>query len=459
MKKYLFLILAFYFTNIKAQTTSPQWTTAYNLNMPASGVRPVGISNVGNNIVWTLGYDNSVAAPQYDLFSKSTDGGITFSGGIIPNSVLGVRSPLNLEPIDGNLAWVATIDIVNATDSKLIKTTDGGVTWNIAGDSSMFGGTGSAMNFVCFTDATNGIACGDAFDGEFEIWKTNDSGNTWNRVDGLNIPNPDSSMLPYNNYGSSPYLGTNCFTKSGSHIWFYTYGNQIYHSANNGTTWQSSLVNISSGEQIVDIEFNDANIGILKIFAGSATNFKFSHTTDGGATWSTPTLSTAGNYGGSDLGAVPGTNIFVATGFLGGNQYLSYTSDFGNTWTNWGSIGIGYLGIRFSDANHGWASSDIGNAGGKMYKYNGGTLTIEDNLNTSENPIEIYPNPIENELIIHSQLAGKIVVINSLGENIFEDNIKEIQKINFNTTQIPSGIYFISLHSKNGIYSYRFIKK
>lgn len=441
-----------------AQTPSPQWNTSHNANMPATAARPIGITNVGSNIIWTLGYDPTIATPQFDLFSRSTDGGLTFTGGQIPISLLGVRSPLNIEPIDGNTAWVATVDVNLGTSSRILKTIDAGATWINGGDTTMFSSVGSFLNFVCFTNDSTGILCGDAVGGEFEIWRTTNSGANWIKLSGTVIPNPDSSMLPRNNYGSNPYLGTNSFTKYGSNIWFYTYGNQIYHSQDDGANWQSSLVNISSSEQIVDIEFNDKNIGMLKIFAGTPTNFKFSHTTDGGLTWSTPAYSTSGNYGGSDLGAVPGTNIFVTTGFLGGNQYLSYSSDFGNTWIDWGSIGIGYFGIRFSDAAHGWAASDLGNVGGKIYKYNGFPLFT--NSNTSENVclLKLYPNPTKETLLLSCPIDGKIIIYNSIGEKLKEENINGLNTIEINTSNFSKGVYNVFFISKNGFYNSRFLK-
>jgi hypothetical protein len=100
------------------------------------------------------------------------------------------------------------------------------------------------------------------------------------------------------------------------------------------------------------------------------------NTTDGGATWTNITNVSA-NVGKNDIAVVPGTNVFVSVGAGTGNYIISYSSNLGVTWTDWGSTNIQYLTIDFADANNGWAGSfsDPTNPSiGGIWKYNGPTI-------------------------------------------------------------------------------------
>lgn len=67
----------------------------------------------------------------------------------------------------------------------------------------------------------------------------------------------------------------------------------------------------------------------------------------------------------------------------------------------------------------------------------------------SWNNLKIYPNPIENELIISSDrnLKGNVVtIINSMGQQLFKKEIYSSKKgVSINTSYLKKGIYFILL--------------
>jgi hypothetical protein len=78
-------------------------------------------------------------------------------------------------------------------------------------------------------------------------------------------------------------------------------------------------------------------------------------------------------------------------------------------------------------------------------------------LNSVRNKVEIYPNPVENDLHIRSSLAlSKVAIYNVIGTLINEyGNVSSV-----NTTDIKTGVYIMRATDKNGkSVSLKFIKK
>lgn len=75
--------------------------------------------------------------------------------------------------------------------------------------------------------ATEGYGVGDPVGGKWTIVKTTDGGNTWNRM--ATEPTQVGTEAGYNN--SLDIVGTN--------IWFGTNTTKVYHSTDLGITWTS----------------------------------------------------------------------------------------------------------------------------------------------------------------------------------------------------------------------------
>ncbi len=101
-----------------------------------------------------------------------------------------------------------------------------------------------------------------------------------------------------------------------------------------------------------------------------------------------------------------------------------------------------------------------------MLNYNLGPVTgsICDSLSIGINEIQndpdfqIYPNPFNEYIIIHSlfELTGSIMVENEFGAAILNAELKTNKKIN--TGGLSSGIYLLRIHSNKGSYFRKIIK-
>ena len=74
--------------------------------------------------------------------------------------------------------------------------------------------------------------------------------------------------------------------------------------------------------------------------------------------------------------------------------------------------------------------------------------------------ISLYPNPVENLLIIQSNTSSvnKVEIFNIEGQQILEFSFDR-RRIEIDLTQIPSGLYFAKISSINNIITKKIIKK
>ena len=121
-----------------------------------------GLSVVNNKVLWCSGTKGMVA--------KSTNGGKSF----VWRSVTGYenRDFRDIEAFDANTAVIMAI----AEPALILKTRDGGVTWNKVFEDSTKGMFLDAMDFL---DEKEGVVVGDPVDGKFFFAYTKDAGNYW----------------------------------------------------------------------------------------------------------------------------------------------------------------------------------------------------------------------------------------------------------------------------------------
>ena len=74
--------------------------------------------------------------------------------------------------------------------------------------------------------------------------------------------------------------------------------------------------------------------------------------------------------------------------------------------------------------------------------------------------ISLYPNPVENLLIVQSNTSSvnKVEIFNIEGQQILEF-YSDRQRIEIDLTQIPSGLYFAKISSGNDVIAKKIIKK
>jgi PKD repeat protein len=277
------------------------------------------ISIVDANTIWATAYDGSGTAANIQQFTKTTDGGVTWTPGSIniQNTNLGI-SMIHAE--SATKAWLAAYPNGAGQIGGIWITTNGGNTWTRQ-NTATFNNAASFTNAVYFWNELEGVCVGDPINNEFEIYRTTNGGTTWNLVSGANIPNPQANEFGY----------TRQMEVVGNSVWFGTSKGRIYYSSNKGQTWSVFTSPIT--------DFGGANV------ASSSANMSFTSTTNGmlvnqaGAIWTTTnsgstwtSVTPTGPVFNGGLCYVEGSNVAFTTGAATGASGSSYSTNGGVTW-------------------------------------------------------------------------------------------------------------------------------
>ena len=296
------------------------WVSQATAFTPVStGVRFV--STVDADIVWICSYDGSGGAANRQDFSRTTDGGNSWTAGTIP-------VPTNYEgsmihAVSDQTAWAVFYNATVGAGGGIWKTIDGGTTWNQQGAGSIFNAN-SFPNVVYFWDENQGFAMGDPNPSLFELYTTTDGGTTWTPITG-------TPAILTGEYGIVGH-----FNVIGDDVWFDTNKGRVYHSTDRGTTWTVASTGITVPVNgAMDICFNSLTNGLARTYSATGVN-TIRFTTDGGATWAVQPIT--GSLLGSDISYVPGTTaMMVSTGAATGFTGTSFSYDGGLSWTKWDS--------------------------------------------------------------------------------------------------------------------------
>ncbi len=375
MKKNLLTILgAAGILTVGAQ--SANWQLLQNTTYTFASGSCKYLDVVSSNVVWGAGYSGAAVSQNHCDYTKTTNGGTSFSGGQIYADT-NTYVLANMEGIDANTAWVSAYMKSSQAMGAIHRTTNGGTTWQNMTAPGMYTNSASFCNIVSFVTNSVGITMGDAHSGianEYEIWRTTDGGTTWALVPGANIPNPTSGE-----YGL-----VNVYEKQGtSNFWFGTNKGRVFRSTDAGATWSVSILpsTPSASINVSDIAFSSATRGVCLATNTSSNPAVFEQfvTNDGGVTW-TKINNISPLLGRNDIAGIPGTGVFVSaanTTSVANSGGLSYSSDGGITWTSFGNAGTPFLTIDFADANSGWAGTfQSGPATGGIFKYQGSTAVF-----------------------------------------------------------------------------------
>jgi hypothetical protein len=102
----------------------------------------------------------------------------------------------------------------------------------------------------------------------------------------------------------------------------------------------------------------------------------------------------------------------------------------------------------------GWAIDNI--------KIQDQVVGLEDNFDSSYNGIQVFPNPFNDKLLVRFQmgsLIGDLKILSILGSQVASSS-SDINSIEFNTSQWPTGIYILCTKNKDGItFRKKIIKK
>jgi PKD repeat protein len=333
------------------------------------------ISIVDPNVVWATAYDGSGSNANVQQFTKTTNGGNTWTPGNINvgNTNLGISM---VHAYDANTAWAAVYPNAAGQTGGIWKTTNGGTTWTRQ-NTATFNNPASFTNVVYFWDANNGFCQGDPINGEFELYRTTNGGTTWTLVPGGNIPNPLAGE-----YGYTRQIEVVADT-----VWFTTNRGRIYRSHNRGLNWtvyQSPINDFGSATTSGNLSFSSGQVGL--IVDNSSNVYK---STNGGATWTT--LTTTGTISTVGLCFIEKTNIAFTTGLTGS----SYSQDGGVTWNIIDTDQ--HLYVEFTNPSVGWSGwFNASSTKDGMWKWN--------NLTSNLNPGFVgTPRPVcVNDTVFYS---------------------------------------------------------
>lgn len=435
MKKLLLLSLCLAAFTSNAQIT---WTEQ-NTNYPVSGSYTGDISVVDENVAWSI--VQRVTATNHQRFSKTSDGGATWTTGAInvgntTNLAIG-----NITAVDANTAWVSVYP-PNASQSTqgVYKTVNGGTTWTKQTTAAF--DSGSFCNGVYFWDANNGVAFGDKKNNYFEIYTTTNGGTNWTRTPSSNIPATTTD------YG---YTGK--FYTQGNTIWFGTDGGQLLRSTDKGVTWtviNTPIEDFGGGTDttsIAEFAFSDNNNGFIlkETYDGGTPNTYLSttlyRTVDGGANWTiVPVLQ--GMFHGAIAFAGPG--VLITAGSSTDNFGSSYSTDNGSTWTEIDGDSHTSLNIK---------SATLGYSGGFSTAGLGGAYKM---TNTLSNPsftaskFKVYPNPATSVVTISATDVDsyKLSVTDLSGKTIMTKSLNGMENT-VDISALSTGAYFFELNSNN----------
>jgi len=432
-----------YLTLLASTFVNAQWTvqnTAFAT--PSRGIQEIRI--VDANTVWARAYDGSGGGANVQEFTRTTDGGTTWTPGTINvgNTALAI---VNISPVSATTAWAAAID--EATGLGVIyKTTDSGVTWTRQ-NSTRFQASGTSwLNGVYFFNSNEGVAFGDPSPGtKFEISRTTDGGATWSSPTPTN--NPSASTNEYG-YGNSMAV-------SGNTLWFTTSLGRLYKTTDKGVTWtkhQTPLVDFGgyiTATSFGNVYFSSPTNGIILGTSDNGTTYNLYKSTDGGVTWSAGTPFTAPYR---NLSYVPNTNILVGTGTIASVSYSGYSVDNGTTWVQI-DTGVQRTSVSFLTDTTGWAGGFNTNATtGGIFKYTGGSfLSTKEFKNTSE--LSAYPNPTNGMIkIVATNAINKITVYDMLGKEVFNKNFNNTSnEVAVDLSALKTGIYSLKATAQNDV--------
>lgn len=314
---------------------------------------------INDNIGWAVG-----AFTQ--RMHKTTNGGLSWQH--LPGSPDTTKYDVFF--VDENTGWSVGFN------GFIIKTTNGGVTWNTQSNTALtnrtlYGVTATDVNNVCVVGNTDAIL------------KSSDGGVTW-------------SLKPQIFSTATDYRSVH-FLPTGTGLVGFACGSngRIIKTTDGGDTWQQNFA-FGGSIQLWAVHFGDPMTGLA--VGASSTVLR---TTDGGATW-------------SQITGFPASQIFYSVRFAtpsiaylsGGNGYIFKSTDAGATWNLCGYrfTSSRIKDVSFFDNSNGFVVSTAGFAakstdGGKTFALLNTGVSFDLNEVKAISPSLVYAAGKEGKVI------------------------------------------------------------
>lgn len=292
------------------------------------------LSAVSANNIWAIGGESLPPGASRGFLVHSTDGGRTWA------QVLPSAAPTTaVDFLNSSVGF----GIGTATNTgAVVATTDGGAHWTILTPP----GEGVTLQYISFANAHDGWVAGTIYSQTRStpvLYATADAGHTWHT-----LAQPAGAVvgLGWSDAGHG-WMATDTFpgAKGTTTLWRTSHGGRSW-TRSGLLPMRSELMGVSvNGEAVWAISFDSERPG-----------FALAASTSGGATWS-PVAEFPFDSAGPMIPDLTGPGQGWVKQRLGTNLHypgLFYTSDGGQTWTEWTLPGMSVTAMDFISPTQGW---------------------------------------------------------------------------------------------------------
>ena len=382
-----------------------------------------GIYALDSENVWVVGEDGTIL--------NTTDGGSIWNEITCP-----VTYPLyNVHFINADTGWVGGD---NPSDTEIMRTIDGGLTWDLKTLSGAYGYGNYDIEFVYGNpgDPPSGFVSA----GLSLVWKTTDYGENW-------------VNLGWGGCGANSLVSISFIDKDKG--WFVGERSgspdvTIVHTTDGGQTYEIQTNPTDPDIKLNCVSFATSQQGVAVGLAGTIL-----YTSDSGQNWEIRPYSS--NRWQSVFLTQSGKAWAV-----GANGNIGYSTDWGYTWTTQESgVDSELREVIFINDNEGWiVGGGTGYPGVILHTTNGGVVSDvnENNIVSQFELHQNYPNPFNPNTNIRYQIPERsfitLKVFDVLGNEVASLLNEEREAGNyestFNAEGLGSGVYFYQI--KSGTY-------
>ncbi|HWF43171.1 MAG TPA: T9SS type A sorting domain-containing protein [Candidatus Kapabacteria bacterium] len=402
------------------------------------------LSCKGNNAVSAAlvdAFDTIDGSGYYLAFLISTDGGASWN-----ITGQGLPAPTwDHAPIIGSIDQIDSLNIIAFGDSDFVRTTDGGVSWQLLHSPSK-----NFIEGISFSDALHGILVAD--DTVQGTYVTSDGGLDW-----IPAPFTRDSGWQCHDYGNGMYR-----------IMTSNYG-VIYTTRDNWNTIDSTTPIIADPNRAQEDVFRRVSFGAGDtIFAYGyrlSQNGTFpciARTTNGGKQWGQVYDDSGSIWIEGYVHALSDIDRDTIVAGLDGslpNRVLCST-DRGVTWKTDTLLADG---PGFSLGTN--AGVALNSSGQLLAAYVDGLSPalllgrkVTSEIRTPDNnstTMQIFPNPATSSINITSITTHTIRVLDLLGREVLSGTVAAGGTLTLNVSSLPSGLYFVN----DGIAQLKFVKE